>query len=275
MTTMSFVLVTSLSRYMLPVLALIIVAGIGNVLIRGNKKTGVIAYVVNVSNGDTLALRTYETSIGRSKSCDIVLGYDTVSRFHAVIARRHGKWILFDTNSKTGTFVNKDRVIVKKLLEDGDTLIFGNAVFRFYESLPGEYDQPAEPKRKAKPAPKAKAKPAPAPAPVVAKPEQPRTQARYRQSLENRVTGEIFGLDNASEVLIGRADEAKIHIDRPSVSRYHALLSLNAHNRWIVEDLDSTAGTLLNSVPLKTPTPLRDGDIIEICGYTFRFNNSY
>ncbi|MBQ8469838.1 MAG: FHA domain-containing protein, partial [Clostridia bacterium] len=133
---MSLELITAIGRWLLPVLAALIVVSCGGVLVRGNRKTGTIGYVVNAANGDSMALRQFETSIGRSKLCDIVLNYNTVSRFHAVIARRGGKWILFDTNSKTGTYVNKDRVVEKKYLENGDTLIFGNAMFKFYEELP-------------------------------------------------------------------------------------------------------------------------------------------
>ena len=132
---MSLELITAIGRWLLPVLAGLILVSCGGVLIRGNRKTGTIGYVVNAANGDSMALRQFETSIGRSKLCDIVLNYNTVSRFHAVIARRGGKWILFDTNSKTGTYVNKDRVVEKKLLENGDTLIFGNAMFKFYVNV--------------------------------------------------------------------------------------------------------------------------------------------
>ncbi|MBR5991770.1 MAG: FHA domain-containing protein, partial [Clostridia bacterium] len=50
----------------------------------------------------------------------------------------------------------------------------------------------------------------------------------------------------------------------------HALMS-RSEEGWIIEDLDSDAGTLLNGEELKECTPLKDGDIIEICGFTIRF----
>ena len=55
----------------------------------------------------------------------------SVSRFHAVIARRRKGWTVIDTYSKTGTFVNGRRIDRKTILENGDTLTFGNATFRF------------------------------------------------------------------------------------------------------------------------------------------------
>jgi len=269
--TLSLTLITSIGRWLLPVIGVLILFSCGAVLIRGNRKTGTIGYVVNTANGDQMPLTSYETSIGRSKLCDIVLNYNTVSRFHAVIARRSGKWVLFDTNSKTGTFINRVRVTDKKFLEDGDTLIFGNATFKFYEELP-EGQQPSA-------AGSGYSKPEPAsdtfirderlrPGEVVI-PQMVRTGC----FLENCITGELMHIDDMDELLIGRSRDAHIRIDIPSVSRFHALVSKNAHGHWMIEDLDSTAGTLLNGEPVYEPTPLQDGDIIEICGYTIKFND--
>ena len=69
---MSLELITAIGRWLLPVLAGLILVSCGGVLIRGNRKTGTIGYVVNAANGDSMALRQFETSIGRSKLCDIV-----------------------------------------------------------------------------------------------------------------------------------------------------------------------------------------------------------
>ena len=252
--------ITSIGRWLLPVLATLIIVACSTVLLRKNPKPNVLGFVINNANGDKMPLNNFETSIGRSTMCDIVLGYNTVSRFHAVIARRRGRWIIFDTNSKTGTFVNKDRVIERKYLENGDTIIFGNAVFKFYESLPDD---------------------------------EPEIEAYYQQeemdysshdvsfshrsssyNLENCLTGEIMPIDDMNEIIIGNSYNCQIQINRPSVSKYHARVFKNDYGHWIIEDLDSTEGTLLNGVPLTIPVPLRDSDIIEVCGYTIRFNDT-
>ena len=52
----------------------------------------------------------WENSIGRSRNCDIVLEGMTVSRDHAVLFRRDKGWIISDTNSKMGVFVNGIKV---------------------------------------------------------------------------------------------------------------------------------------------------------------------
>ena len=64
------------ARWIMPVLALLVAAFCVPSLLKGNKKIGVTGYLVNEANGDRLPV-----SVGRSKACDIVLGYNTVSRF--------------------------------------------------------------------------------------------------------------------------------------------------------------------------------------------------
>lgn len=272
---MSLVWVTSISRWVLPLIAVAIVVICGSSLIRGNRKTGTIGYLVNTANSDRMPLRFAETSIGRSTTCDIVLNYNTVSRFHAVIAYRNGKWILFDTNSKTGTMVNKDRIIDKKYLENGDILVFGNAMFKFFDELPVNPEHTkSHPSSYAKPAPQADtfAKDSRLQnSDIVIAPMVKEIQSGC--TLKNLITGEVMYLHGMKEVLIGRSHECHIRIDRPSVSRYHALITPSGHGKWMLEDMQSQAGTLLNGEEVVQPTPLFDGDIIEICGYTIKFND--
>ena len=258
MEILSITLITSIGRWLLPVLAVIIIFACSTVLLRKNMKPNILGFVVNIANGDRIPLTHFETSIGRSNMCDIILGYNTVSRFHAVIARRRGRWVLFDTNSKTGTFVNKDRITEKKFLENGDTLVFGNAAFKFYDAM---IDKSQKPEAY----------------------NQPETYGsgnlafskygHHACNIENCLTGELMPIDDMDEILIGSSPDCQIQINRSSVSKYHARVFRNNYRHWIVEDLESKTGTLLNGVDLNIPVPLRDGDIIEVCGYTIRFND--
>lgn len=253
----------SFGRYVLPILAFYIIVGCGVSLVRGNKKTGTIGYLINTANGDEIPLTNYETAIGRSNACDIVLGYSTVSRFHAVIAKRGSKWMVFDTNSKTGTFINEDQVIEKGFLEDGDTVIFGNAPFKFVLHLPkNRQDEEFEDEE----------------APIYIADQKFYTdeivipkEALGHTTLKNCITGDELSIDGLSNVLIGRSEEAVIHIASPAVSRNHALISLHPEG-FILEDLNSSAGTILNGEPVTECKVLHDGDIIEVCGFTIKFS---
>ena len=72
----------------------------------------------------------------------------------------------------------------------------------------------------------------------------------------------IFDLEG--EVIVGRSMKATIQIDGDLVSRQHARF-FEQDGRWMVEDLGSRNGTLLNGNRITT-APLRHGDVVMI-GY--------
>ena len=109
-------------RIVLPVIAVILVLRCTISLIRNRPRNKPMGILVNAINGDKIFLDKWETSIGRSKSCDITLAYGTVSRFHAVISRRRNGWTVTDTGSHSGTFVNAQRINGKTYLNDGDAI---------------------------------------------------------------------------------------------------------------------------------------------------------
>jgi cell division protein FtsW len=73
----------------------------------------------------------WENSIGRSRSCDIVLRDQTVSRAHAVLMRRESGWFLVDTNSKSGTYVGGKRIKERTPVFPGDVFAMGSTVVMF------------------------------------------------------------------------------------------------------------------------------------------------
>jgi FHA domain len=68
---------------------------------------------------------TSELSIGRQPSCDVVFPELKVSRRHARLRFRDGRWILQDLASTNGTFVNGVRV-GRCELRPGDHLCLGD-----------------------------------------------------------------------------------------------------------------------------------------------------
>jgi hypothetical protein len=65
-----------------------------------------------------------ETTVGRSPDCGIFLDDVTVSRKHAILRERDGKFFIEDQGSLNGTFVNRKRVESAQL-DDGDELQVG------------------------------------------------------------------------------------------------------------------------------------------------------
>ena len=66
-------------------------------------------------------------TVGRGADCDVALGWDReVSRLHAQLERVGGQWVLVDDGlSRNGSFVNGERVVGRRVLRDGDRLVFG------------------------------------------------------------------------------------------------------------------------------------------------------
>ena len=67
--------------------------------------------------------------IGRSSSCQIVLGDDTVSRRHAELRFEDGRWLLRDLDSSNGTYVN-GRWITEAEVRAGDVIHLGGCALR-------------------------------------------------------------------------------------------------------------------------------------------------
>jgi FHA domain-containing protein/zinc ribbon protein len=74
--------------------------------------------------GEHLLLENEETTVGRSPDCDVFLDDVTVSRRHALVVRRDGRFFIEDRGSLNGTFLNRRR-IESGPLEDGDELQIG------------------------------------------------------------------------------------------------------------------------------------------------------
>ena len=63
--------------------------------------------------------------------------------------------------------------------------------------------------------------------------------------------------------LIGRSSECQVTIEDPLVSRQHARIVIES-DEAVLEDLGSRNGVKLNGLPIKRPTPLKDGDRLRI-----------
>ena len=74
-----------------------------------------------------------EVAVGRDEVCDVRLESKTVSRRHAIVFERNGRWWIADTGSYNGTFVNDDRVPpgVAIQLHHADRIRLGSEVLLF------------------------------------------------------------------------------------------------------------------------------------------------
>ena len=93
-------------RYILPLLALLILWRCGRSLLTFRREPEVWAWLAAPS-GEKIPVTHWESLVGRSASCDVVLDYPTISRRHAVLTRYDdGSWSVSDIGSKGGIRIN-------------------------------------------------------------------------------------------------------------------------------------------------------------------------
>ena len=92
----------------------------------GRRREDPVVVLEDATTHEVLPVLYWENSIGRSKSCDIVLNDATASRAHAVLFRRESGWLITDTNSKAGTFLNGKKVRRDAPVLPGDTIAMGS-----------------------------------------------------------------------------------------------------------------------------------------------------
>ena len=82
---------------------------------------------------------------------------------------------------------------------------------------------------------------------------------------------QTFNLDS-NLIRIGRAEQNEIIIDAKGVSRFHCQIT-REDGKLVLEDLNSTNGTLIGGQPLRQPYTLSTGDEVFICNEKLVFTN--
>lgn len=114
----------AVSRYLVPALGAWLLLHCARPLISFRREPEIWAWL-KFSDGTQVAVTHWENVIGRAKSSDITVALSTVSRNHAVLTRYDdGSWTITDASSKTGTWVNGERVDIRAIGE-GDVISIG------------------------------------------------------------------------------------------------------------------------------------------------------
>lgn len=74
--------------------------------------------------------------------------------------------------------------------------------------------------------------------------------------------GKTFALKPVTT--IGRSLECDIALNDTFLSSQHARLSLTDTDEWLLEDMDSTNSTFVNGFEVRSPTSMKEGDIIRV-----------
>ncbi len=185
------------------------------------------------------------TIIGRGTDCGVVVLDTRVSRHHAEIRYDGSAFAIADLDSINGTFVDEERIEEPRELRDGNRVRIGPVEFRF-ELLP---------------VPQVPAEAEPVQRPTIVVPE-PSTMPHLEVGSGPQRT---VRFDLAKDkIVIGRAGRGQqwdfVLQDR-AVSRPHAQITREA-GEFVLTDLDSANGTLVNGEAISEPHTLSDGDVI-------------
>lgn len=114
----------AVSRYLVPALGAWLLLHCARPLISFRREPEIWAWL-KFADGTQVAVTHWENVIGRAKSSDITVALSTVSRNHAVLTRYDdGSWTITDASSKTGTWVNGERVDIRAIGQ-GDVISIG------------------------------------------------------------------------------------------------------------------------------------------------------
>jgi pSer/pThr/pTyr-binding forkhead associated (FHA) protein len=111
---------------------------------RPSNTSNIIGYIISCTDSTTekYQIKDNKVYIGRNyQICNFIIKKKTIGRLHAHIVYNDGKLLLYDKNSKNGTFINGNRLEPEKGYElaDGDTIMFADEEYKFVKSIyPGE-----------------------------------------------------------------------------------------------------------------------------------------
>lgn len=106
---------------------------VGHVLSNTSQAKGaVIAVVISEKGGAERreAFEHAEITIGRVQGNDLMLPKGNVSKRHARLVFRDGRFIVTDLNSTNGTYVNRRRISQATIVRQGDRIYIGDFVLR-------------------------------------------------------------------------------------------------------------------------------------------------
>lgn len=185
-------------------------------------------------------------AIGRLDSNDICIKEQHVSRQHAVINYRDGIFVITDLDSANGTFVNDMRLDQSYPLASGDEIRLYVPTMRFSAIVSEEDQRLAEE------------------AGTVITAVTSTGQGKLIIT-NGPQEGEAIPL-LLSKITIGRATsnaDWQVCLQDPSVSRPHARMELFDRKNWVIFDMGSSNGTVVNGTPVSEKgRELSDGDVI-------------
>jgi len=215
---------------------------------------------VRTQGADRLLDSASSYRIGRDPQSDIVVADPRVSWAHAVLRHADGRWLLEDSGSTNGTFVDGQRV--------RQVAISADCSIRLGHATDGpQLDCALAPAVKGPPA-TARWEAGQSPAVPAQRPPARDERAAPQWGSSSRPPSAVLPMP-AKSLRIGRASDNDVVVSDLSVSRYHAELRRTGRGEFEIVDLDSHNGTFLNGQRIKI-APVTETDLIGVGPATFR-----
>lgn len=195
--------------------------------------------------------------LGRDASADFQIPLSTISRQHARIAEADGVYIIEDLGSTHGTILNTRKMGKgeKKVLKDGDLIELTKARVKVNIEQASQMEMPNGEGTKAIAARAVQS--------ILGKLGDARSGAFFRV-LNGADEGTRFTMQsNFSEWVFGRSKDCEFVLNDPNVSRRHARVKRD-WNGFLVEDMGSKNGVLVNDQLVKKTRRLKDRDELTI-----------
>src|SRR5688572_19414686 len=94
-----------------------------------------VAFQLKISKGKgtgkELSFPTDDATLGRTEDNDVVVKDNGVSKNHARIFSKGGRWFVEDLGSSNGTYVNGGKLDAPRPLKSGDAIGVGDVIFIF------------------------------------------------------------------------------------------------------------------------------------------------
>jgi pSer/pThr/pTyr-binding forkhead associated (FHA) protein len=179
---------------------------------------------LKISGTRVVRLEQDDIVIGRGGTAAIVITDNSVSREHCRLRRVEDTIIITDLDSSNGTFINGERITAGRAIAPGDRVRIGSVEVEICD--------------------------------------EPSIGANLR-IISAAHRGSQFTLAGAS-TLIGRSrGPAEVPIDDDNASREHCRIACD-DGRYILHDLGSRNGTLVNGAKVSGEIALKHGDLIQI-----------
>ena len=217
--------------------------------------------------GRVIDLPQGELLIGRIEPAGLVISDSEVSRRHARLLFREGKYFLEDLGSANGTILNGQRISGECPLTDGDEILVGTKVVLFFHQL---LQQPEFPRESLETKLQGMKMSSPDATLFDSSGELSSLLSSAVSAAPPQLLVTVAGNEPVTHLLsndritLGRAEDNDIVVPSMIVSRYHATLELTSTGYEIVVSPGATNTLTCQGRPVLGHQLLTDGDILRI-----------